>query len=254
MTINSLSAATAKALRAFGRVTTDLVLPPQCLCCSGRTGATGTLCPACWSGIDFITEPLCPRTGRPFGHHPGEGVLSIEALEGRISYDRARYVARYGDGIAGLIHALKYKDRLEVARPLGHLMARAGAGLLAQAHVLVPVPLYRVRLWRRRYNQAALLAQRIGEAARVPVRTDLLVRARPTRPQVGLSAGQRRRNVAGAFAVPDARVAEVAGRRIVLVDDVITTGATIEACVKCLRRASAESVDVLAAARVIDAT
>lgn len=253
-TIHSVSRTIAKGLRLAARAGVDLLLPPQCMLCTAHVTPGGTLCPDCWARIDFVTEPMCPRTGRPFGHDPGAGVLSVEALEGRIAYGRARVVARYEDGIRELVHALKYRDRLDLARPLGHLMARSGQCLLAEADCLVPVPLYRFRLWRRRYNQAALLARWAGAAARVPVRTDLLVRTRPTRPQVGLTGTQRRRNVSGAFAVPDHLVPEVAGRRIVLVDDVITTGATVDACVRCLRRAGAASVDVLALARVTDAT
>lgn len=254
MTINSLSSAAAKGLSGAARAAVDLILPPQCMLCARRVTTAGTLCAACWARVEFICAPMCPRTGRPFGHDPGEGVLSVEALEGRIAYDRARVVARYEDTIRDLVHALKYRDRLDIARPLGRLMARAGADLLAGADFLVPVPLYRFRMWRRRYNQAALLARWAGEAAGVPVRADLLRRTRPTRPQVGLTASQRKRNVSGAFAVPGPLVGEVAGRRVVVVDDVITTGATVDACVRCLRRAGAESVDVLAVARVIDAT
>lgn len=248
--INSLSEPIAKALHAA----VDFVLPPYCLICTERIDAAGTLCARCWGRIDFISRPMCPRTGRPFGHDPGSGVESVEALSGRLRYDRARVVARYDDAVRDLVHALKYRDRLDVARPLGRLMARAGVELMSDANVLVPVPLYGMRLWRRRYNQSALLARSVGDATGVPVRTDLLVRTRATRPQVGLTASQRQRNVSGAFAVPDRLAGEVAGRRIVLVDDVITTGATIDACAGCLRRAGATRVDVLALARVIDPT
>lgn len=252
--INSLSASLAKALAASGRAAIGFLLPPYCLICPERVEPGGTLCARCWSRIDFITEPICPQTGRPFGHDPGAGVLSVEALGGRLAYDRARAVARYQDGVLDLVHGLKYRDRLDMAQPLGRLMARAGAELLADADCLVPVPLYRLRQWRRRYNQSALLARWTGQVAGVPVRTDLLVRIRATRPQVGLTASQRQRNVSGAFAVRDHLAGEVTGRRIVLVDDVITTGATVDACGRCLRRAGAASVDVLALARVIGET
>lgn len=252
--INSLSGAFAKALRSAGRAAVDIVLPPYCLTCHERVGPAGTLCAQCWGRFDFVTQPMCPRTGRPFGHDPGPGVESVEALGGRLGYDRARVVARYEDAVRDAIHALKYRDRLDVAGPLGRLMARAGAELLADADCLIPVPLYRLRLWQRRYNQSALLARWAGRAAGVPVRTDLLMRTRATRPQVGLTASQRQRNVSGAFMVPDRLAGDVAGRRMVLVDDVITTGATIDACARCLRRAGADRVDVLAFARVIEPT
>jgi ComF family protein len=131
-------------------------------------------------------------------------------------------------------------------------MASFGIRLLEQADILVPVPLYRVRLWRRRYNQSAELARVIARHSGVGARNDILKRVRPTRPQVGLTASQRRRNVEGAFAVADAVRPDVAGKRVILVDDVITTGATVNACASALKRACAEQVDVLAFSRVVD--
>lgn len=213
---------------------------------------SGRLCPRCWAGVNFIGEPCCPVTGRPFGFDPGEGALSAEAIAEAPDYHHARAVARYDDGTRPLVHALKYRDRLDVAGALGALMAYSGRELLDVADVLIPVPLYRIRLWRRRYNQSAELARAIGLSANVEVRHDILKRVRSTRPQVGLTAGQRRRNVEGAFAVTEISQPAIAGKRVVLVDDVITTGATANACASALRRACAEQVDVLAFARVVD--
>ena len=230
----------------------DLVLPPQCLSCGGRLIETGGLCPRCWVMVNFIGEPCCAVTGRPFAYDHGSGAVSAEAIAEPPNYHRARAVSRYDDGTRPLVHALKYRDRLDVAGVLGSLMAFSGNELLEGADLLIPVPLYRVRLWRRRYNQSAELAREISKQANVEVRHDILKRVRPTRPQVGLTASQRRRNVEGAFSVTDFSRPAVAGKRVVLVDDVITTGATVNACASALRRACAEHVDVLAFARVVD--
>ena len=136
--------------------------------------------------------------------------------------------------------------------PFARSLAKAGAELLADADLIVPVPLHTRRLWRRRFNQSAMLAVALGRLCRVPVDCFALMRVRPTASQVGLSADQRRRNVAGAFRVDKDEAPRIAGRKLVVVDDVITTGATAEACARVLKRAGAARVDVLALARVVE--
>lgn len=231
----------------------DVALPPNCMVCRAAVDASGCLCGACWSRLAFIAPPICDRLGTPLPYGFGEGrLLSPAAREAPPAYGRARAVAAFGDVTRDLIHALKYADRLDVAPPMGRMMARAGADILADAQALVPVPLHRLRLWRRRFNQSAALAGVIGRETGLPVRAGWLERRRATRPQVGLDRAARARNVQGAFAVPDMAKGELRGRRLVLVDDVLTTGATIDACVKALQRAGAGQVDVLVFARVAD--
>ncbi|MBS9478228.1 ComF family protein [Ancylobacter radicis] len=233
----------------------DLALPPVCMACRAAVEEPGCLCAACWRGMEFITSPLCDRLGIPLAYAietGGRPPVSALALDDPPAYGRARAVAAFGDVARDLIHALKYADRLDLARPMGAMMARAGTDILGSADALVPVPLHGVRLWRRRFNQSVLLAQGIARAAGVPVRAGFLERTRRTVPQVGLDRAARARNVAGAFRVPDSAGAEIAGRRLVLVDDVLTTGATIDACAKALLRAGAAGVDVLVFARVVD--
>ena len=230
----------------------DAILPPQCAACGEPTGTGGGVCPSCWARIDFIERPLCPRLGLPLPFDAGEGALSAEAIARPPPYDRARAVARF-DGVARqLVHALKYRDRLECALLMGEWMARAGRELLEQADILVPVPLYRTRLWWRRCNQSALLARGIALRSGLKVANQALVRRRRTRKQIGLSAAQRRRNVAGAFAVTRAGALAIKERSVILIDDVLTTGATAEACTRVLRRAGAAHIDVLVFARVVD--
>ena len=163
----------------------------------------------------------------------------------------ARAVARFDETARLLAHRLKYGDRLDLAGTLAGWMARAGAELLADADVIVPVPMHRSRIWKRRFNQAALLADGIARRSGKRVDAFALARKRPTRPQVGLSRAERQSNLSGAFEVAEEASARVAGLRVLLVDDVLTTGATANAAARALLRGGAEAVDVLVFARVV---
>jgi ComF family protein len=230
----------------------DFGLPPLCPACRGLVGDDGGLCASCWAQLSFIAPPFCERLGTPFGYDPGPGVLSTEAIANPPAFARARAAVRYDDIASALVHALKYGDRLDLAPAMGRWMARAGRELTGGADALVPVPLHWRRLWARRFNQAAALARAISRSCGVPVLDDALKRMRATPQQVGLKRADRATNVQGAFQVPDERGAAVAGRRLVLVDDVLTSGATVDACARALLRAGAAHVDVLVFARVVD--
>jgi len=240
------------AWRGILRSIADLVLPPVCLHCRAPASAHGLLCGSCFAGVDFIVPPLCSRLGVPLPYDTGEPYLSAAAIAAPPAYDRARAVAQYSQTMRDLIQSFKYRDRHDGLRLFSRWMARAGAELLTDADILVPVPLYRSRLWSRRFNQSALLAQALENCTHVHADCFVLQRTRRTASQVGLSAAQRKRNVAGAFKVSPARVSSVAGKSIVLVDDVITTGATVEACARVLKRAGATRVDVLALGRAVE--
>ena len=188
----------------------------------------------------------------PLPYDAGEPLLSAAAIAKPPVYDRARAAARYSATMRELIQSFKYRDRHEGLPLFGLWLKKAGAELLADADLIVPVPLYRSRLWWRRFNQSAMLAQSVGRLASVPVDCFVLARVRRTSSQVGLSAEQRRKNVAGAFKMLPARAARVKGKSIVVVDDVITTGATAEACARALKRAGGARVDVLALARAVE--
>lgn len=237
----------------------DLLLPPRCLGCGDLVEVQGTLCPSCWSAITFIAEPLCRRCGLPFGFESPEaagppddaGYDCGACLAEPPPYSRARAVMRYDDASRPLLLGFKHGDRTEAARPFAGWMARSGADLLAAADLVAPVPLHWRRLIARRYNQAALLSQplaRLAGAAAVP---DLLLRRRATPSQGRLSRAERQRNVAGAFAVNPARAEALRGRRLLLVDDVMTTGATVSACARAALKAGAAAVDVLVLARAV---
>ena len=235
---------------ALAKSAVDTLYPPTCLACRAATDAHGALCPRCWSAMRFIERPYCERLGTPFEQDLGDGLLSPQAMADPPVFARARAVARFEDGPARkLVHRLKYSDRAELARPIARWMARAGSDILADADCLAPVPLHPVRLWRRRFNQAAMLAQEIARASGKPCDIGALLRVKATHSQVGLSRTQRAENVQGAFKAADGAVLK--GRAVVLVDDVLTSGATANAASRALLRAGAKRVDVLVFARVV---
>jgi ComF family protein len=241
----------AQVGRAALGLVLDTALPPLCAACRQPVGSGRGLCAACWSKVSFIAPPYCERLGIPFAYDPGPGVLSMEAIADPPSYGRARAAVRFDDVARDLVHALKYGDRLDLATTLGQWMSRAGRELTADADALVPVPLHWRRLWARRFNQAAALAEVIARVSGVPV-CHALKRVKATPQQVGLTRTERAANVQGAFRVPDRETA-VRGRRLVLIDDVLTSGATLDTCARALMRAGAQSVDVLVFARVVAA-
>jgi ComF family protein len=238
-------------LRQAAKLALDIALPTLCVSCREPVDGEG-VCAACWAKLSFIAPPYCPKLGIPFVYDPGPDMLSMEAIADPPAYARARAAVRYDEVARTLVHALKYQDRTDLAPIMGRWMARAGRELLESADMLIPVPLHWRRAWHRRYNQSGALARVIGEQSGVKLRGDLLARVRATAQQVGLSRAQRASNVQGAFEVSRDRRGEVAGRRIILIDDVLTSGATLDACARALLRAKAAQVDVLVFARVVD--
>jgi ComF family protein len=230
----------------------DIVFPPVCLSCRSGLVTHDALCPACWSRIDFIRPPLCDRLGLPMPYDTGGLMISAAAAADPPSYERARAVAHYTGVMRELVHDFKFSDWHAARKLLSRLMSEAGKTLIAEADVVVPVPLSRARLISRRFNQAALLAQDLSRSSGIVYEPLALIRTRATPRQVGLTRAERKLNVRGAFAVSPARVARIAGRRVLLVDDVITTGATCGSAARALMRAGAAQVDVLALALVTD--
>ena len=239
--------------RAVAGMVLDTALPPLCVSCRAPLGNLGGLCPACWSKVSFIAPPYCERLGIPFAYDPGPGILYMEAIADPPAYGRARAAVRYDDVARDLVHRLKYGDRLDLGATMGRWMARAGRELVAEADALLPVPLHWRRLWGRRFNQAAALAKVVAATHGLPVLTGALKRVRATPQQVGLSRSERAVNVQGAFAVTPEGKAAIHGKRLILVDDVLTSGATVDTCARVLLRAGARNVDVLVFARVVAA-
>lgn len=239
-----------------GRGLADTLIPPQCLACRHPLSTHDTICAPCWSEIAFIRPPLCDVLGIPLPFDPGTGaggpVVSAGALANPPHYDRARVAAQFGGVMRDLIHAFKYADRHDPRRLFGRWLAQAAQTLIADADLMIPVPLHPQRLRARRYNQSAILAQELSRITRLPCSMDTLVRRRRTSPQVGLTRDQRRQNLQSAFTVSGAAANRIIGQRILLVDDVITTGTTIDTCARVLKRAGASAVDVVALAIVTD--
>jgi ComF family protein len=240
-----------RAVAHTARLVLDIALPTLCVSCREPVDGDG-VCAACWSKLSFIAPPYCPRLGIPFVYDPGPELLSMEAIANPPAYARARAAVRYDDVARTLVHALKYQDRTDLAPAMGRWMARAGRELLDGADALVPVPLHWRRGWSRRYNQSGALARSIERQSGVKVASEALRRVRPTQQQIGLTRSQRATNVQGAFKVAPERADDIQGRRVVLIDDVLTSGATVDACARALLRAKAASVDVLVFARVVD--
>ncbi|HEY6578536.1 MAG TPA: ComF family protein [Rhizomicrobium sp.] len=242
----------ARALRKLGLLALDFIFPPLCSACRAPVGEAHHLCSACWARIAFLSEPLCSVCGFPFEYDAGPDTICAACRQRPPAFDKARALMQYDDASRDPILALKRADRLDLALSFAQWLDRAGREVLAEADLVIPVPLHRWRLWRRRYNQSALVAQTLGRRAGKPVDCRLLFRTRATPSQGDMpSARARRRNVQGAFGVDRLRAHVLLGKSVLLIDDVFTTGATIEACARALKRAGAARVLVLTLARVV---
>ncbi|MCG8510004.1 MAG: ComF family protein [Rhodospirillales bacterium] len=227
-----------------------VLLPHRCMACGDIVEAAGLLCESCWPGIEFIGPPWCEACGLPFEYDVGEGVLCGVCSRTSPPFVRARGAVLYNATSRRLALGFKHGDRTENAAAFARWMMRAGAELIAGCDLIVPVPLHWTRLFTRRYNQAALLAKAIAKETEASFAPEVLVRRRRTPSQGYLGRAARRRNVAGSFAVPARAESAISGKRILLIDDVMTTGATVAACSRACRRGGAAAVDVLTFARV----
>jgi ComF family protein len=241
----------SRAWAGAGRALIDALLPPLCLRCGEIVAEPGALCAACWPALSFIAPPHCTCCGVPFAEELGPDALCADCLRRRPGFREARAALVYDAHSRRLVLPFKHGDRTDLAKACGRWMTQAGAELIARADLIAPVPLHWRRLFLRRYNQAGLLAQIVARGAQAKLIPDLLRRRRWTGSQAGLAARERRRNVRLAFDVHPRWIGELEGRSVLLVDDVLTTGATVEACSHALRKGGAGDVDVLTLARVV---
>lgn len=241
--------ARARRWAAHGvRAVVDVVLPPACLITDQRVDAPGRVAAPAWSRLSFVTAPQCARCGTPFAYDFGPETQCGPCLARPPAFDSARAALVYDDESRPLVLGFKHGGRVDgLPAFAGWMTAAIGAACVAD--VVVPTPLHAGRLRARRFNQAALLAHALARRLERPFDADGLARVKPTASQGGLSASGRRRNVAGAFRVRER--ARFAGARVLLVDDVFTTGATAEAATRALKRAGAARVDVVSLARVV---
>jgi len=241
----------ARRLLSLAGAALDLVYPPACAGCGVLTGSKASLCPKCWSRLAFIERPYCEVLGTPFSHDLGPGILSADAIANPPPFDRLRSVALYDDLARVLVQSLKYRDRTDLAPMMAGWMLRAGDGTVEAADLIVPVPLHRFRLVWRKFNQAAELSRALAAASGTPVLFDVVRRTKRTRRQIGLGPRAREENVRGAFSITQEGREKLFGRRVVLVDDVYTTGATVSAVTRTLKRAGVANVTVLTFARAL---
>ncbi len=230
----------------------DLLLPPIAHDAGERPQSPG-LSARGWERIAFLDDPVCDGCGGPFPYDLGAGARCAACMAAPRAFARARAACLYDEHSRDLILQLKHADRPDLGRLFALWLARAAAPLIDDCVVVAPVPLHRARLFARRYNQAAEIARPLARLTGLRYRPDVLVRARDTKSQGGKSGRGRRINMKGAFMVPSGRRAQIAGRRVLLIDDVLTTGATVEACAKALLQAGALAVDVAVVARVREA-
>jgi ComF family protein len=250
----SFSLQTVRPLRAAARMwrgIVDSLLPAQCMLCNSEVDEPGRICVECWPSLSFIAAPFCPSCGMPFAVSVPEGLVCGACMRRPPRFARARAVFVYDGGGRELVLRFKRGDRTDLAPGLAGLMRQAGAELLADCDLIAPVPLHPRRLWRRRFNQSGLLAGALGRLGGKPVRLDLLLRRKFTRSLGHAGRLERRRILAGAIVANPKAAAAIRGRRILLIDDVLTTGATASACCRTLLQAGAASVDVLTLARVV---
>lgn len=228
--------------------------PPGCLKCAEPLEQPGHLCATCWPHLTFLSEPCCESCGFPFEFSPSSALICASCLRKPPSFAKARAVLKYDEACRDMVLAFKHADQTRNAPAFASWMYRAAADMVAGCDLIAAVPLHPLRLLRRRYNQAALLAREISRLSGKPSVPDLVHRCRPTRSQGGLNAAARKRNVRGVFAANPKKLPHVENARILLIDDVLTTGATVDACSKALLTAGAAKIEVLTLCRVVRAT
>lgn len=227
------------------------LFPPRCSACGEVTDAAHGFCSTCFDAIDFIGAPQCECCGLPFESDLGVDALCAACMQEPPPYAAARAAFHYNDASRELITRFKYSDSTQKLPAYVALLRRAAGATIHDCQIMIPVPLHRKRLIKRRYNQAALLAYGLGKSCQVSVLPDGLLRVRHTTPQAGLARNARLENVKGAFRVNHTHAAYLMNTSVVLIDDVMTTGATIHACSKALMSAGVKQVVVLTLARSV---
>lgn len=250
-------------LRTVGRIGVDAILPPRCGGCGVITETTHAVCADCWAGLRFISAPQCACCGYPFELDDSANIIGGEGVDGRTlcgtclqkkpAFDCARAALVYDDHSRDYLLRFKHADRTDLTPLLARWLYQCGQGIWDQADLIAPVPLHRRRLLYRRYNQSGLLATKLSKMTGVPWDGLVLGRQRNTRSLGGLGPSSRKREVGGAFAINERRAAQCGldGARVVLIDDVLTTGATANACARILKQSGALHVSVITVARVV---
>lgn len=237
-----------------GNLVLDLILPPKCLKCAARVDTAHNICPDCWKELTFLTGKSCFCCGYPFGidatvdYSMIGDTLCGACAKGPRHFDRAISALRYDDESSNMVIGFKHNDRTEYTRYFTKLLKNAGRELIEESEMVIPVPLHQRRLIKRRYNQSALLSARLAFETGLDHDPEILLRTKNTPPQAG-NLNKRQKNVSGAFKVNANK--DIRGKNVLLIDDVYTTGATVENCARVLKKAGAKKVNILTVFRVI---
>ncbi len=250
MEISSKTLNVIEKLRNIVNLIPELLVPSACLTCDRFVDKQGGCCPQCWGKLRFVTKPFCPVMGSPFSIDMGDDFLSAETIATPPPFDKLRTVLLYDDLARKLVSSIKYSDRADLLRWVSNWMNVSGREIIDEVDAIIPVPLHPSRLRKRRFNQAGELAHRLAKLNDKEFLPEILIRRKPTRQQVGLSESERARNVSGAFAVPQEMKINLKGKRVLLIDDVYTTGATAKSAARALKRGGASQINVLVFAKV----
>jgi ComF family protein len=228
----------------------NLIFPTRCVACESYN-TQADICSDCWSKLTFITKPYCNLCSLPFAYEDDQDTICGHCIKQKPQYDKAIAILKYNPDSQKLIHSFKYRDQLHILNYLVNLMSNIGKDIIQEADIIIPVAMYKYKLLKRGYNQAALLAMKIASKNKIPYLPQVLIKKKNSIAQIGLTKEQRIKNIKNTFELNSKFIKQVQGKRILLIDDVITTGSTINECCKILRKASPSKIFVLTLAKRI---
>jgi len=240
-----------KIIKPITKKAIDIIFPPKCLSCKVYIESDGGLCHKCWEEIDFISSPQCYSCGTPFEIQTSNDNICGKCIATPPKYSMARSVLRYNEKSSKLITNFKYYDSTHACHHFARWLSRTGEDMIADTDIITPVPLHKMRLLTRRYNQCALLCNSLSELTGKVTYNNLLIRHKNTKPQAGLEFNKRINNVKSAFKINPDLIEQINNKNILLIDDVMTTGSTIDSCTKTLLKSGARNVYVLTIAMTV---
>lgn len=240
-----------KIIKPITKKAIDIIFPPRCLSCKVYVESDGSLCHNCWEEIDFISSPQCSSCGTPLEFATSDGTICGQCIANPPKYTMARSVLRYNEKSSKLITNFKYYDNTHSSNHFAKWLLRAGKDMIGDVDIITPVPLHKLRLLSRRYNQCALICNRLSEMTGITSYNNLLIRHKNTKPQAGLAFNKRINNVKSAFKINHDLIEQINDKNILLIDDVMTTGSTIDSCTKTLLNSGARNVYVLTIAMTV---
>lgn len=242
---------TSAILKYYGGMALNTILPPRCVLSGDMVDQQGMISPQSWAQLDFIHDPLCQSCGAPFGYEVQQGAHCASCIDYPPPFDSARAALKYNDASRNLVLGFKHADKTHGALAFVPWLKTAGRDMLSSADALIPVPLHRWRLLKRRYNQSAIIGHYLSKDTKIPMLHDALIRTRYTPVQGHMSHDERRKNVRKAFIANPVHEDDIKDKTLVLIDDVYTTGSTVKECTKALRKAGAKKIHILTLTRTV---